>query len=258
MKIPAHAVRTKVFLAELVFAASIVLAACEARTQLKSAVDGSAITDGVDGATDVVNGCGKVRVPQRHRAAGSTCPGQRGPGLSGLESQCSPDGGPPINCWQDSDCTAGTNGRCLGTGRMTCMSTCSYDQCASDSDCPNNEPCECRTSESSYAANACATGGNCRVDSDCGPCGYCSPSQVDQFCFCPSSALCPDGGGGCYVATSSGWQEVPCACGDACGHGHFCHTPRDTCTDDSDCNGGTCNYDRLNKVWSCSICWPVP
>jgi hypothetical protein len=61
------------------------------------------------------------------------------------------------------------------------------------------------------------------------------------------------------VGTSSGWQEVPCECGDACGHGYFCHTPRDTCIDDSDCGGdGTCNYDTVNKVWSCSLCWPLP
>jgi hypothetical protein len=68
------------------------------------------------------------------------------------------------------------------------------------------------------------------------------------------TALC-DGTSKCYA----GQAEVPCSCGDACGHGYFCHTPRDTCIDDSDCgNQGVCNYDTVNKMWSCSLCWPVP
>jgi len=85
------------------------------------------------------------------------------------------------------------------------------------------------------------------------PCGYCSPTQVGVLCFCPSEALC-DGTSKCYA----GQTEVPCECGDACGHGYFCHTQRDTCIDDADCgNQGTCNYDTVNKMWSCSVCWPV-
>jgi hypothetical protein len=200
------------------------------------------------------------REPQKHRLSGSLCPGQRGPGASGPGAECPPDAGLPVACWQDSDCTAGSNGRCFTyRGYLACMGQCTYDACGSDSDCPGDVPCDCRPSESSSAANVCVTASNCRVDSDCGPCGYCSPSQVGARCFCPSTALCPDGGGACYVGTASGWQEVPCECGDACGHGYFCHTPRDTCIDDSDCVGdGTCNYDTVNKMWSCSLCWPMP
>jgi hypothetical protein len=93
---------------------------------------------------------------------------------------------------------------------------------------------------------------NCRNDIDCGPGGSCSPSQNGVLCFCPSTALCgPDD------QCMAGNTPVSCACGDSCGHGYFCHTPDDTCVDDSDCrNQDTCNYDRLNKLWSCSYCWP--
>jgi hypothetical protein len=89
------------------------------------------------------------------------------------------------------------------------------------------------------------------VDDDCGPGGFCSPSQVNVFCVCPSTALCPPGS-----ATSfEGSRQVPCACGDGCGHGYFCHTDRDTCLDDTDCGTqGTCNYDRLDRRWRCSTC----
>jgi hypothetical protein len=103
-------------------------------------------------------------------------------------------------------------------------------------------------------ANSCETESNCRVDSDCGPRGYCSPSQVEAFCMCPSAALCGDSGASC----SANGKPVPCECGDACGHGYFCHTRDDTCVDDSDCPDGTCNYDTVVKRWTCAWCMPVP
>jgi hypothetical protein len=204
-----------------------------------------------------------ARVPQNHRASGALCPVDRGPG-STTAPYCATDGGPstaavngPRLCAGDADCTAGTNGRCfLNGGPVTdCGTRCSYDACAQDSDCPSNQPCACRASATDTAANTCLTGGNCRVDDDCGAGGYCSPSQVNNFCFCPSTALCQDGSGSC----SAGNQPVPCACGDACGHAYFCHTKRDSCVDDSDCTGGqTCNFDTVNGVWDCATCWPVP
>lgn len=232
--------------------------ACGTRTSMTvdaRARDGGTIIS--DASTDS-RVCGS-RVPNNHRVAGSLCPQGRAPGISGLGPSCSPDAGGPTTCRQDSDCAAGRNGRCWGGWeRFPCMSECSYDTCSADSDCPANQPCECRASDADSAANTCVSGGNCRIDSDCGPCGYCSPTQINVLCFCPSTVLCPDGGGACYEGTSSGWEEVPCSCGDACGHGYFCHTPRDTCVDDSDCDDGTCNYDTVNMQWSCSICWPVP
>ena len=197
---------------------------------------------------------GAARVPQRHRPTGQVCPVQRGPG-SGAASHCLD----PVECGADSDCKAGTNGRCqpLGgpIGPASCGTTCSYDACATDADCPSNEPCECRTSPSDSTANVCLTSGNCRVDGDCGPGGYCSPSQLEAFCFCPSAALCADGSSSCYADN----VQVPCVCGDSCGHGYFCHTANDTCLDDADCGGdGTCNYDTVDRRWSCAVCWPVP
>lgn len=228
--------------------------ACGTRTTLT--VDARAV-GGSAGSLDALPDsqvCG-ARAPLKHRSSGAVCPQGRGPGISGLEPPCTPDAGVVTRCWQDSDCTAGKNGRCLGGGGpFACMSNCSYDTCSNDSDCPANQPCDCRASEDDSSANTCVSGSNCRVDSDCGPCGYCSPTQVNVLCFCPSEALC-DGKAHCYA----GQAEVPCACGDACGHGYFCHTPSDTCIDDSDCGGqGTCNYDTVNKQWSCSTCWPVP
>jgi hypothetical protein len=47
---------------------------------------------------------------------------------------------------------------------------------------------------------------------------------------------------------------------DTCGHGYFCHTPQDSCIDDSDCRvvtttptgyGPVCAYDVFDHRWSC-------
>jgi hypothetical protein len=195
-----------------------------------------------------------VRIPLLHRPAGSTCPSERAPGA--LDCRCpGSDGGCSCvqgNCSQDSDCTAGVNGRCLLANAPFLYVGCTYDTCFSDSDCSPQEPCACRASASSTIENYCLVGSNCRVDTDCGPGGYCSPSQVSGGCDCLSTALCgPD------VHCWAGDTPVPCVCGDSCGHGYFCHTPQDTCLDDSDCtNWGTCNYDWLNTTWSCSYCLP--
>ncbi len=55
--------------------------------------------------------------------------------------------------------------------------------------------------------------GNCRVDSDCGANGFCSPT-----------------------ATSDGCGEVA---------GYYCHTAADSCTNDSDCEG----VDSMECIW---------
>jgi hypothetical protein len=203
-----------------------------------------------------------ARVPRNHRAGGATCPADRAAGTT-TSTLCGPDGGStlvavpgPRLCGSDTDCTAGTNGRCNleAAPFTTCATNCSYDACHSDSDCPDNRPCDCRSSGTSPASNACLTGGNCRVDSDCGAGGYCSPSQVDNFCFCPSPALCPADAG---LSCPADGVPVSCACGDSCGHSFYCHTQDDTCLDDADCADGTCNYDTVNLHWSCAVCWPV-
>jgi hypothetical protein len=69
------------------------------------------------------------------------------------------------------------------------------------------------------------------LDSDCGPDGYCSPS-IEGNCF---------------------FGQSP----------YFCHTARDTCTDDSDCpsvdaEAGSCPivtpcaYDTGEQRWACT------
>jgi hypothetical protein len=205
-----------------------------------------------------------ARVPVRHRPGGMACPAQRGPGATDGPT-CPPDGstpgGPlvqPRLCAQDSDCVAGSNGRCFSNRApfATCGTTCSYDACSADSDCPGKAPCECRTSPSESGANVCVSDGNCRIDADCGPAGFCSPSQVGHSCSCPSPALCPTDGS---TRCTAGNTPVPCACGNACGHGYYCHTKDDACLDDSDCAANsTCNYDTVEHRWTCATCWPLP
>jgi hypothetical protein len=70
------------------------------------------------------------------------------------------------------------------------------------------------------AGNTCVTG-NCRVDADCGPGGYCSPSSN------------------------------PTGCGGLAGY--YCHTLADQCIDDGDCTGSlqVCAYSTSAGLWQC-------
>src|SRR5439155_1737546 len=148
------------------------------------------------------------RVPQKHRATAVACPSDRPPGTCAADAGTGvPDAG--LYCGKDTDCASGTNGRCLPGGRLAgCL--CSYDTCATDADCAQmGGPCECRPSTqgivapTTTAGNVCKAG-NCRVDADCGSGGYCSPSLG--------------------------------SCGNYGGVvGYYCHTTRDTCVDDADC-----------------------
>jgi hypothetical protein len=131
-------------------------------------------------------------------------------------------------CNADSQCTAGTNGRCVGNGHDGC--SCSYDTCSTDADCPSGQLCDCRDlwHYGSNGPNSCLPS-NCRVDADCGPGGYCSPSL--------------DSGCGLYLGVT-GW---------------FCHTAHDTCVNDSECaglDGGFgapfCAYHPEAGHWACS------
>jgi len=106
-------------------------------------------------------------------------------------------------------------------------------------------------------------GGNCQFDSDCGPDGYCSPSIVNKVCACWALAPeCDAQGSGTCIANG---VRVPCEC-DVCGHGSFCHTKNDTCIDNADCGitieaqarNGTCNYNKFEARWSCSVCQGLP
>ncbi|HTB79109.1 MAG TPA: hypothetical protein VK762_37960 [Polyangiaceae bacterium] len=182
---------------------------------------------GADGAPDahvVIAG----RVPQDHRASGMVCPSQRGPGE---DVTCTPDAS--TMCTADSQCTSGANGRCgsFEIGPLPvpdCSTQCSYDECFQDSDCGSRIPCECRASASSSAANDCVGGSKCATDADCGSGGYCSPSV----------------GGTCF------------------GHFYACHSPEDTCLEDTDCpQGGAmsrCLYQVQLGRWACGTCISPP
>jgi hypothetical protein len=176
---------------------------------------------------------GDAEVPIYHRAAPSCCPSARERPTGQPYGMGSADG-----CSTDSQCADGSDGRCFPFEGLVGGSGCSYDQCVTDSDCPSGAPCICRTSASDVSANSCAAPGNCVVDSDCGPGGFCSPS-----------------GGACDYAPPS--QSA--LAGDA----FYCHTPSDTCVNDSDCtpppgDAGVgcpmyqaCAYDTVAGHWSC-------
>jgi hypothetical protein len=200
------------------------------------------------------SGSGKAtHIPISHRASSAVCPQDRGPGVSDVGTACL-QRSPPVACARDSDCAGGANGRCLQAGGPACSYTGSYDDCTHDSECTGNAPCACRSSSSDTASNACATGRNCRLDSDCGSVGFCSPSLVGSACQCFSETFCQaDAGSGCSVTGADGvTKTVPCSCGGDCGHGYFCHTPKDSCVDDNDCPGGACNFDLTSQAWVCT------
>jgi hypothetical protein len=144
-------------------------------------------------------------------------------GAGALTPGCPYDGGISLACVQDSDCTAGQNGRCLPTPGVACAPECSYDTCQSDQNC-GGTACLCRTSGSDSTANTCAQG-NCAVDSDCGPSGYCSPSGLL----------------------------------DACGIGYYCHTASDACVDNASCPSGQgCSFDPHTLAWACAVTCTIP
>ncbi len=157
------------------------------------------------------------KVPVYHRPDDSQC------------SQPAPAGNCPIMggnamCTMDTQCTMGTNGRCIESGGGALFCLCTYDTCTHDTDCPMNELCACHGSPFFSAGNTC-TAGNCRVDSDCGAQGYCSPSH---------------GGMNCGGLT-----------------GYYCHTASDTCVNDSDCAPGmgmgpqVCGWSSTDNRWEC-------
>jgi len=181
---------------------------------------------GKDAGADAALGDASLRVPKNHRPADVTCPSGRG-----TEDGQFGDSGVLGSCSRDSDCTQGTNGRCLPNIGGAFILSCSYDTCASDVDCPGTV-CVCRSSTTDVAPNVCGSSkSNCRIDSDCGPNGFCSPTEsADVFCF--STDLV-----------------------------YACHTAQDECVDDSDCPASdpSCNYDPSVSHWKCgSLCSPPP
>jgi hypothetical protein len=170
--------------------------------------DGSTEDAGaLDGASDA-----GVHAPLYHRTDDSQCRARRGPGNCQLMQAM---------CMQDSMCTSGSDGRCVETsgGALTCL--CTYDSCSQDTECPMGQLCVCHDSAFTAGMGNTCLMGTCRVDSDCGPNGFCSPSH---------------GTSGCGGVT-----------------GYFCHTPGDHCADDADCGGGAkvCAWSSADGRWEC-------
>ncbi len=185
---------------------------------------------GADANGAVTADAGRQPTPKRHRAAPASCPEERASGSVSVGTECfapALGNGIAIQCVNDADCVAGSNGRCV-LGPKACITYCTYDTCFSDAECPGSQPCECRDSALSSVANSCVAGGNCRVDADCGLGGYCSPSLVGGSCnFDP------------LVAST----------------GYFCHTLHDSCLNDSDCDQSSrCAFDSQNERWTCVKC----
>lgn len=175
---------------------------------------------------------GPVRVPVNHRPDDTQCSTPRLPGsCSGFggcqnDMQCALDAG-NADAADAGHPDAGyvANGRCNNTPTGSC--TCTYDLCLHDSDCTGG-PCACHGSAYTFPGGNECVPGNCRIDSDCGPGGYCSPSNGAYFCGGPA--------------------------------GYYCHTPSDLCTDDTDCSdagspqmgvAGLCEYAMAAQRWEC-------
>ncbi len=156
------------------------------------------------------------RVPKYHRSDDSACASTPAAGSCSLQPGFA-------QCTMDSQCTMGTNGRCIQSmgGALTCF--CTYDSCTKDSDCANGQLCACHGNPYGGGAGNSCISGNCRTDADC-PGSFCSPSASTMGC----------GGLG----------------------GYYCHTPGDQCTDDSDCptqNGPQfCAFSSTNSRWQCA------
>ena len=205
--------------------------------------------------------CGSAMpIPQAHRAVSENCPAERG--IIGPVDTTSCADTSRITCTSDADCASGRNGRCLQSAVDICQTYCSYDDCLTDTDCPEG-PCLCRSSGTDTAPNYCATGSNCRTDADCGECGFCSPSVVSNSSAClhhldvgavTTCGVTVSGNGTEYIEIDLG------GCAPVLGLAYVCHTLNDECTNDSDCSGdggiGYCAYTGGENRWKCDICTP--
>jgi hypothetical protein len=205
--------RTLTYAATLLF--PLALAACSGKT-VESTADAMAPDSGV----------GPLRHPDTHRPIPNGC------GVSAPEApspQTLPDGGDLSHdggCTTDPQCgtSAGIPGHCIVYASGT--RGCNYDECTVDTDCSGRDSvCSCQGQTRGYAGaspgNRCITG-NCRVDSDCGSNGFCSPSTTGLF------------------YGTEGW---------------YCHTANDECVNPSDCAdasaGPNCAFVVETGHWAC-------
>jgi hypothetical protein len=212
-------------------------------------VESVAGIDGVDsdGRMCRLSAGGSLRIPQEHRAASENCPAERGSVGPIDVTGCGDVSG--VLCKNDADCMAGRNGRCLMDG-SPCRTYCSYDQCSTDADCPEKQPCICRGGGPDTTANYCLAGSNCATDADCGECGFCSLSLQRANAQCTSVDGCPEDG------CDGGGTGMRCACVTTVSFAYICHTSKDECTNDSDCAFDYCAYMDRSMRWECGSCVP--
>jgi hypothetical protein len=181
-----------------------------------SPTDSAAHDSGMASDTSIILTDAAMRVPQNHRPDDSQCTQPAPPG------DCNGGMGGPggSSCSKDTDCTMGPNPRCETDGPLPgCM--CTFDACVTDTDCMMGEVCACHGSAYSTGGNQCIPS-NCRVDSDCGPSGYCSPTT---------------GQNNCGAVT-----------------GYYCHTSSDACLNDGDCGAGqVCQWSAASNHWQCAM-----
>lgn len=175
---------------------------------------------GSTGGTKTIAAAGATMVPRPptvHRPTAASCVGVHSP--SEPSNIVYPESS---RCTKHADCTDGVNGKCVGgIGMAGNMYSCVYDQCATDADCDAGKMCYCTAATPAR----CLSVGNCQTDGDCGggPFSYCSPSM---------SWDC------------GGYRPID---------GYHCHTPLDTCMDNSDCTGTDyCNFDVYEARWRCT------
>jgi hypothetical protein len=218
----------------------------DAETLDGRAMDSAEGVNSVDSQAQVclLSGGEAIHVPQSHRAVSESCPSERG--SMGPIDTTNCESTSEISCKSDADCTAGRNGRCILED--WCLSSCSYDQCLVDTDCPEMQPCYCRSSGEDTLANTCRAGSNCRTDTDCGECGFCSLSVQRDVLHCSSVDGCTEGG------CDGGGTATRCTCLTVHSLAYNCHTSNDECTNDTECPLDYCAYMDPTMRWECGSC----
>ena len=181
------------------------------------------------------------RIPANHRASDMQCRQPAPAGTCSASPDCADDGGisdclTSSSSWQwtclsDGDCAdAGVGGRCAAWTTLAGCS-CTFDRCVGDSDCPKGQTCACHGSPYMLGSGNACVPGNCRIDADCGAGAYCSPTPALPCNQDPRVLYCQ-------------------------GVGYYCHTPKDECVDDGDCEAvGSpgCLYDATAGYWKCEF-----
>jgi hypothetical protein len=181
------------------------------------------------------------RIPANHRPSDTQCLQPAPAGTCDAISGCADGGGAGIcltspdpsrwTCLSDGDCgDAGISSRCSKQfGLAGCF--CTSDRCVGDGDCPSGQTCACHGAPYMFGFGSACVPGNCRVDADCGARAYCSPTPA--------------------LPCNMNGRDLYCQ-----GVGYYCHTPKDQCIDDSDCQGAGfpgCLFDQSAGYWKCEI-----